>query len=441
MRRFAGCVMRDAQSRFASQPKAAARDGVEILFRGYIANARALAEEARRHEVAASAEDLATLFAYAYRRWHRELSRHVVGEYSLVIHDRANGQVLLTHDELGLVPLFFSAGKDRIVFATYLEDLLQHTGIGTLDEEYIADYLARGIHFGASTPFADIRRVAAGEAVLWNNGHIERRSTWSLPDVRPLHYSDPRDYEKHFAHLVKDAVADTVPATGKVWCELSGGLDSSTVLNVAASVAPQRLEAVSFVYSQSHRANEQPWMRIALGDHPMRWNRIDIDAHRPFSELPTRFVAEPGDRLFAQASTRFYEDLVRDNDVAVVLTGQGGDAVLLGDRPGPYFLADLLRAGRLSRLAGALRKLSAGAPAKRSLRFLGLHYGAYPLLRHLRGGLVEDFFYSTPLPRWLADGYVARMDLLRRRRLDARWVLQRQRQPGRSQEQMKRSER
>lgn len=390
--------------------------GCEILYRGFIANPAFILAEARRRGELPTGTDTAEMFALAYRWWGQDLPRHVLGEYALAVYDGNAGSVLLTHDELGLIPLFYSVRRDELIFATYLEDLLQETGIETLDEDYLADYLTRGMYIGARTPFAHIRRVAAGESVIWNDGQLRKHACWTLSEVQPLHYRDAREYEERCAELIEEAVASALPAQGKVWCELSGGLDSSTVLSVAARAAPTRVEAVSFVYSRSYLADEQPWMRAVLDQHSVPWHRIDIDAVPPFSAIPSRFVAEPGDRLFKQTASHLYEDHVRRHGVAVVLTGQGGDAVLLGDQPGPYFLADLLRMGQFLRLSRELRELLEHSRAKRSMTYWGLHYALLPLLRHRRAQLVDGYFHRTPLPSWLADDFAASMNLSRRAR-------------------------
>jgi asparagine synthase (glutamine-hydrolysing) len=416
MRRFLARISSDPRRRLLSRPAPFVQGTLNIFFRGFIANADFLADESRRRGEPVSAVKTSQLLALAYQWWREDIPKYVLGEFALAVYDRADRSLLLTHDELGLVPLFYTVDDDECSFACYLEDLLQETGVGDLDDDYIADYLTRGIYFGARTPFAGIRRVGVGESVIWKDARLRTKRVGTLHDVDPLRFDSQEACDRRFADLVQEAVRSAIPEDGKVWCELSGGLDSSTVLSIAARAAPGRVEAVSFVYSDSELADEQKWIRAVLEEYPVPWHAIDIDRMRPFSEIPSQFVAEPGDRLFAQASSVFYENLVVRNGVAVVLTGQGGDAVLLGDRPGPYFLADLLKQGKFSRLTAELRALSSDSPAKRPMAFWWLHFACNPLIRHLRSQLVDEYFHRTPLPPWFSETFAARMHLLQRRR-------------------------
>jgi asparagine synthase (glutamine-hydrolysing) len=398
-------------------PAAACIGRRHVLFRGYVANAKALAAELRMPpNCRPASEDTGALFGSAAERWGAELTRHVLGEYALAVYDATERSVLLAHDTLGVVPLFYCAREDGIVFGTHLEDLVAETGVGSLDEDYVADHLARNLYIGERTPFAHIRRLRPGESVVWRNGTLSSRMTWPLADIEPLGRRDAAADEERFRRLVDEAVKAAIPAQGTVWCELSGGLDSSTVLSFAARAAPSQVEAVSFVYPRSYAADERKWIRAALKDHPVRWHPIDGDSAKPFSELPAGFVAEPNDRLVTQAVNRLYDGRLSENGVPIVLTGQGGDAVFFGDGVGPYFLADLLRTGRLGRLYGALHDLVSSAPGKRSMGYWFTRYAWRPMLRHRRRELVEDFFHRTPLPSWLSPAYAERMDLTARRR-------------------------
>jgi asparagine synthase (glutamine-hydrolysing) len=95
---------------------------------------------------------------------------------------------------------------------------------------------------------------------------------------------------------------------------------------------------------------------------------------------PEPMWGEPGGGMLHAARDRAYADLLRDQSVDVVLTGMGGDDVLFGYSAAPYFLADLLRQGRLGALMSELGRWSRSAYPRRSNLFW-LEKGAlHPLL-------------------------------------------------------------
>jgi len=412
MRHFIGYCAAGSEPVFGGTPAPALFGPYQILCRGFIANRADLLAKAGRSQTGNVPIADAELFAIAYERWGTDLSRHVVGEFSLALFDAAEGRLLLAQDALGLAPVFYSESSGRLAFASSLEDLVIETGTGQLDDEFIADYMARGEHFGEHTPYAHIRRLLPGESLVWRGGQ-RRLGTWTLAAPDPVLYRDPRDYEERLRHLVKEAVQSALPPHGKVWCELSGGLDSSTILSVARRVLDREVEAVSFVYPQSYSVDEREWIEAVLKEHPAPWHPIDADAVRPFSELPTEFHAEPSRWVISAAMKRTYFQLLAAHGVDIVLSGEGGDAVLCGDEQFPFFLADLMLHGRWGRLWRHLPDWAEGIRGRRAMAYVLVKYALEPAIRHLRSW---DLEYQPATVRWAADDFAARADLKHRGR-------------------------
>ena len=398
--------------RLVADPPAAEVEGCAVLFRGYVSNRAALDAEARArgHRPPASDEERVGL---ASRWWGAALPRHVLGEYAAAVHDPERGTLLLAQDELGLVPLFYAAEAGAVTFGTPLEDVVAETGPGELDEEYVADYFAEGRHLGERTPYAAIRRLRQGESVLWRDGRFARHDVRTLTAVRPRRWKDAGECAERLRAGLEEAVAAALPDGGRAWCELSGGLDSSTVLSIAARRGATGLAAVSNVYPRSHTADERAWMRVVLEAHPVPWHQVDADAVRPFTELPEVFFAEPNAWLPSCGLSRTNRELFRAHGVDVVLTGQGGDAVFHGDAPRPYFLADLLRRGRVANAWRHARAWGAASDERRPPAYLLHHFGVRPLLRHLRGEALDLPPAAIP---WADPRYAAAAGLDRRGR-------------------------
>jgi asparagine synthase (glutamine-hydrolysing) len=401
---------------FAARPEPAVFGRRSVLHRGFIANRVQLAAEARRRGHAGTELADADLFALAYEWWGAELSRHVLGEYAVAICDAERQQIVLAHDELGLMPMFYAATERAISFASHLDDLVKETGVGDIDEEYIADWFARAEHFGDRTPYAHIQRLLPGQSLIWGRGRASRHDVWTLAKVAPRIYRDPREYDAELREVITEAVASATPASGTVWCELSGGLDSSTVLAVASRLGTS-VEAVSFIYSQSYASDERNFIDAVLRRYPVPWHPLDIDSAQPFTELPRRFVAEPSVWVVNDAFDRIYVELLERHGVDVVLTGEGGDSVLFGDVQQPYYLADSLRHGRLRRLWTDACRWAEASDGKRSPTYVLLACAVEPSVRYLRSETLE--YRTMPIP-WVSQRFADRMHFARRRR--APWL-------------------
>lgn len=411
MRRFLGYCSSAHPLRFSSLPNAHKVASLQILNSGYIANRTDLVARFADVGSKVAGDDDAGIFARAYEHWGNDLSRHVLGEYALAVHDLADRSLALFHDELGLVPLFYSATPGGITFSSRLDDLVLEVGTGELDEEFIADYFARGEHFGDRTPYRDIQRLLPGESIRYRTGMVQKHNAWTLAEIARLRYSNPQDYAEHLRQLVGEAVTAALPSIGqKTWCELSGGLDSSNVL----CVANQRragIEAVSFIYPQSYSMDEQEWIKVVLREVPVAWHSVDVDSARPFTLLPDDFQAQPNDWIVRAAKKQAYLKLLTDNGVKIVLSGEGGDSVFLGDLQEPFFLADLLLRGQWGQLWKEIPPWANAVRGERSWTFGFLTYALRPAIRHLRSQTLE--YRRIPIP-WAAESF------RRRKKLDQR---------------------
>jgi len=362
------------------------------------------------HAQAAQVSPETEILGRAYRRFGEEFPQHIKGAFAAVVIDAARATAVLAHDELALESLFYTPYRGGLIVATHLLDIVRATGVGELDETYISDYLAHGWHFGGHTPYVHIRRLQAGEAVVLRGGDLKRVSAWTLDRVAPLRFVDARDYEAQFREIVQKAVARAMPP-GNVCCELSGGLDSTTVLAVAMGLAPQRISACSFVYPRSASADERPWMEAALEKYPAPWQAFDGDALRPFSVLPDMPQGEPNQSLINAGRQNAYYAYLRARDIRTVLTGEGGDATFCGDSPAPFYLADLLRGLRFRELGSAAAAHSRESDSRRPSTYFLWRYAAIPVVAHALGRPVESS--PTPSP-WLNAEFARRTDIAHR---------------------------
>ena len=359
-------------------------DAVDVFWRGYF-------DDGAANWVGG---DEAQIIADAYRKFGEDFTRHVRGVFAALVIDSGQAKAMLSHDELALEPLFYALTTDGLIVATNLFDIVRATGIGELDDEYISDYLAQAWHLGNRTPYAHVRRLSAGETVVWRAGRTKRVDAWTLSKVAPLQYNDERDYEAHLRELLRSAVTRAMGPSA-VCCELSGGLDSTTIFATAMGLSPDCVTACSFVYPQSVSADEQPWMQAAIGKYPAPWNVFDGDALRPFSVLPDTPQAEPNQSLINAARQNAYYAWLRERGITVVLTGEGGDATFCGS-PEPFHLADLLRQVRLSELCGAIKELATETADRRPFAYFLWRYGFSAALAHARGRPVESEAKPSP---------------------------------------------
>jgi asparagine synthase (glutamine-hydrolysing) len=173
------------------------------------------------------------------------LNEYVFGEFAVAIYDAHAETLLLAQDCLGILPLYYRVQRSGISFSSCIDDLSQGLGQGDLDEEYIADYLCFGDHHGERTPFKCISQLTPGISIRFRRGVLRKYHGWAFDRIDPIRYTDERDYRDELQQLVTEGVKAALPSKGTALCEVSGGLDSSTVGCIASRNFPrERLHAV-----------------------------------------------------------------------------------------------------------------------------------------------------------------------------------------------------
>ncbi len=405
---FVGRLVQGSTPRLEAWPTPRTYRSCQALNSGFIANRAALTAELSLGAAATRVDD-SEIFVAAFERWGDGLQRRVIGEYCVAIFDTRAVSLLLTHDALGMRPVFYSDRRGSLAFASHLEALPALTGLRDLDEAWIGDYLAFGKHPGSSTVYASVSVLEPGRSLRWSRSGLSNKSTWSFNELKPRTNSHKSDNEERFRNLLCEAV--TTAREGKTWAELSGGLDSSSVVCAALQAGTRDLEALSIVYSRSNTADEREWMQALLSERPIPWRVLDGDEAQPFSELPDRLLPQPSSTVLNWKLFRKYRELAQTNDVRVILTGTGGDNVLFAPPVKPVYLADWLLKFDLRKIYRELHLWQDGEAKRRSLRHLFMENAARPLMQYARGRSLMIEGNDKRICPWIAPDFQKRLNL------------------------------
>lgn len=361
---------------------------------------------------------LAESIALAYGWFGDDLASHVLGQFCAAIVRLADRSVVLLQDSMGIRPLFYAARRDQLFFATRLVDVVSMIDPPEPDPAFLAGSLALGGLFTGRTSWRGIRRLSHGQGVRWRSARESRLPTWT-PEHRttPWKASDGELAEELLARLSNAVVGalpqdasslkgsrgsdgDLAESPSGVWCELSAGLDSTSVLYVALMQRPS-VEAFSFVSGRGLEGSDAEAIRRLVPMLPCPWNSIDTDGVMPFSAFPPEPHDEPTAAV-SDAKRRAYESLLDVRDIRVVLTGLGGDQAFGSTDIDPLHLAEGLLELRFLRAVRDLRDWARDDTMARSPVFW-LWSRALPdawmRLRELARG--ADTGWRSRIPAWL----------------------------------------
>ena len=179
----------------------------------------------------------AELLAHAYVRWGNGLLDRVRGIFALAVWDRDAETLLAARDPLGLYPLFFSDGPDRLVFSNSIDALTRQPDVSSaVNLPSIVDHLRHRWPYTDETFFEKVRRVPAGHALESQRGRLRVWRYWDpLPPDMKIDWVR-EDELGHFDELLEQAV-ERCRGRRPTGIFLSGGLDSVSIAAVAAGSA------------------------------------------------------------------------------------------------------------------------------------------------------------------------------------------------------------
>lgn len=312
------------------QPMSTPDGRLTIVFNGEIYNYPELRAELRGSDFR-TATDTEVLLA-AWERWGAACLDRLIGMFAFAVWDAVAETLTLVRDRFGVKPMYWSAfpSRDAIAFASEIKALHALGVPRQPDETAWATYLALGAHdHSERTFYAGIQSVQPGHVLRWHRGELSTRCWYDLAD-RVGTRVDERPWnvvEDEYLSILLDSVRLRFRADVPVGINLSGGLDSSTLLAAVHAVQGDDSDVTAFTFAcGDSRYDELPWVHQMLEQTkhesvvcPLRADDVPALAQtvadvqdEPYGGIPTLAYA----RLFAAAKER---------GVTVLLDGQGMD--------------------------------------------------------------------------------------------------------------------
>jgi asparagine synthase (glutamine-hydrolysing) len=395
------------ESRHEMQPFVT-RSGLVLAWDGRLDNRQELIRSC--NEMLPNNPPDALIVAAAYERWGTKCLAKITGDWALSIWSPNDRSLVLAKDIVGTHPLFYSIEKGDITWCTILDPLVLFAGkTFALDEEYLAGWLSS---FPAPhlTPYVGIRSVPPSSFVRLESRRQVVTKYWDFDPGKNIKYRTDGQYEEHFRTVFAESLRRRLRSDSPIAAELSGGMDSSSIVCMADVVITRgdadvpRLDTLSYYDDSEPNWNERPYFakveerRGRIGCH------IDVSLDEPFTNCirEGEFVAAPGSPgRHAPRSVKEYSAYLAASGCRVVLSGTGGDEVTGGvPSPSPE-LGDLLTRARLPEFA---RQLKVWALTKRRPWFHLLFEALRPFFP---SSLFELPVHRRPAP-WLEPSFIKR---------------------------------
>ena len=354
----------------ADQPMASADSDLRLIVNGEFYDYEAIRRELleRGHHLRTRSDSEIAL--HLYEEQGVDCLASLRGEFAFVIWDEARRTLFAARDRFGIKPLFYAQVGPVLYLASEVKALLAAGVPAAWDDEAVYDALH--LCFDARrTLHSEIRQLPPAHVLIATDRGVRIERYWDVPyptaGERAANGTDAEHVER-VGELLDAAVRLRLQSDGPVGCLLSGGVDSSMVLAMAARHVNRPIAAFTIGFNQA-AYDETEAARLTAEHVGAAFHVLpvsDQDLADGFGE-----AVRHGEmlQLNAHGTARFLLSReIRRSGYKAVMAGEGGDELFMGYA---FLQAALNRGGSQARglraLQLAMRLLRPPTAAQRRL--------------------------------------------------------------------------
>jgi asparagine synthase (glutamine-hydrolysing) len=280
------------------------------------------------------------------------------GMFAFAIWDDRNKLLFIARDRLGIKPLYYASSSKSLVFASEMKAILADPEVRREVEPAMIDrFLSFNYSPGEETFFKNIRKLQPGHYMVARQGELHIRQYWDLHFSTEPGHQNQKQAEEQLVELLEESVRLHMISDVPVGFLLSGGLDSTAMLSLAAGKTDQPISSYTIGFSEPGIEDERPYARLAASRYGVKHYEMTITS-KDFVDFLPQYVWHMEEAVCEPpAVALYYISKLAKEHVKVLISGEGGDEAFAGY---PNY-RNLLWLERLKSVAGPFKGAFSGA--------------------------------------------------------------------------------
>ncbi len=269
-----------------------------------------------------------------YEEYKEECLNKLNGQFAFAIWDKEKNELFLARDRVGIRPLYYYFNNNTFVFGSEIKSILQAPDIkAEISPKALSQVFSFWTTITPQTVFKNIYELEPGSYAKVNKNGKKIEKYWSLsyPSSENEYFKGTFDEAKEVFHqLFKDSVKIRLRADVPVAAYLSGGIDSSTTTFYIKENNPNILNTFSIVFEESEFDESRYQDEVSKY---LNTNHVGFTcSNRDISEYFPQTIWHTEIPVLRTAPVPMYclSKNVRQNNIKVVITGEGADELLAG---------------------------------------------------------------------------------------------------------------
>lgn len=312
------------------QPLGDSAGDLHVVFNGEIYNFQdlraRLRERGHRFRTASDTE----VIVFAYREFGADFARHLRGMFAIALWDARDRRLILVRDRMGIKPLVYHDTGTSIIFANEIRALLEHPDVPRrIDPEALHLYLDHEFVPAPRTIIDGVRKLMPGEQIVVNfESGLAIEHYWQL-EFEPKIQCSPIEARALFLEKLRDSVALHLQSDVPLGAFLSGGIDSSAIVALAAEKSSMPLRTFSIGFEEASY-DESSHARAVAAHFGTHHHELMLRPNQALNAMDR--VLEGLDEPLGDISAipTFLVCELAKQSVTVCLSGDGGDELMYG---------------------------------------------------------------------------------------------------------------
>lgn len=332
-------------------------DDYFIIYNGEIFNYLELREELRKSGHLFKTDSDTEVILKIYAAYGSSGFSKLNGMWAFVLIDLKKNIAVCSRDRFSIKPLYYLREGDKWYFGSEIKQLLPFLKEKKLNTTLTYNFIRQQLLEHTNETFlSGINKVPAKSSLTLDltTGEYNIDPYWNYePESGTITLEDATE---RFHQLLDDSIRIRMRSDVQVGALLSGGLDSSAITVLADRYSNGSFSTFSVV-SDERKFSEENFIDLLVKHHPHPNYKL---------RFKSEFIPESIDRvLFHQdqpfaslsivAQYLMFQQIKSENDIKVILSGQGGDEILMGYLK--YYFFNLIENKRKHRYGQLIREV------------------------------------------------------------------------------------
>ncbi len=306
-----------------------------LSFNGEIYNFKELQKELTCEFEFTTNSDSEVIIA-AYLKWGVTFVNHLRGMFAIALMD--GEKLYLFRDRLGKKPLFYyhtqhARNKDSLfIFSSEIKGIVPFLKTKEMDEDALMSYLSFLTPTPPLTFFKGVKKLAAGEYLLYENEQVEIQRYYDILHTQHNLITSKEEALAKLEKILEESIALRVHADVPVASLLSGGIDSATI-NYYAKKEGLNIPTYTLGYKEFAKYDERANAAKSAALLGVENREVEID-EQMFIDATERVFEAMDEPLNDPAAIPLYLlfEQIKKDGYKVVMSGEGSDELFLGYR-------------------------------------------------------------------------------------------------------------